>query len=97
MDGSRQDQWVREEEAHRRMGMGRVYQKRENLKVGMRVTDGCDMGPHPQDVIDHAGTPWGDQLLMMQLNVNVGIAIAAMYEEINKSWWQRILDWIMRR
>ena len=63
----------------------------------MRLTDGCDMGPHPQDVIDYAGTPLGDELEMMQLNANVGIAVAAMYEEINKSWWRVLLDMVLRR
>ena len=64
---------------------------------GLRLIDGCDMGVHPQDLIDYAGTPLGDELEMMQLNANVGIAIAAMYEEINKSWWQVLLDMVLRR
>ncbi len=65
--------------------------------VGLRVTEGFDMGPHPQDVINHAGTPLGDLLLTMSLNANARITVAVLYEEINKNWWQRIRDWIMRR
>ncbi len=63
----------------------------------MRLTDGVEMGPHPQDVIDAQGTPLGDELLMMQLNVNVGIAMAHLYRELGKSWWQRVLDIVLRR
>lgn len=58
----------------------------------MRLMDGLDMAPHPQDVIDAQGTPLGDELEMMQANVNIAIAIANMYEEFNKSWWQRLKD-----
>ena len=64
---------------------------------GLRLMDGLEMGPHPQDVIDYAGTPLGDELEMMQLNANVGIAVAKLYEEMNKSWWQVLLDMILRR
>ncbi|KKM88219.1 hypothetical protein LCGC14_1260870, partial [marine sediment metagenome] len=53
---------------------------------------GLDMGVHPQDLIDHAGTPLGDELEMIQANVNVGIAMAHLYREMGKSWWQRVLD-----
>ena len=68
--------------------VGEGYQKMQ----GLRLLDGLDMGVHPQDLIDHAGTPLGDELELIQLNVNVGTAIARMYEEMNKSWWQRLLD-----
>ncbi len=63
----------------------------------MRLMDGVEMGPHPQDVIDAQGTPLGDELEMMQLNVNAAIALAQLYEEMNKSWWQRLLDIVRRR
>ena len=63
----------------------------------MRLMDGCDMAPHPQDVIDAQGTPLGDDLLMMQLNLNVAIAVAQLYEEMNKSWWQMLFDIVLRR
>jgi len=59
---------------------------------GLRLLDGLDMGVHPQDLIDHAGTPLGDELEMIQANVNVGIAMAHLYREMGKSWWQRVLD-----
>jgi len=59
---------------------------------GLRLLDGLDMGVHPQDLIDHAGTPLGDELEMIQANVNVGIARAHLYREMGKSWWQRVLD-----
>ena len=63
----------------------------------MRLMDGVEMGPHPQDVIDAQGTPLGDELEMMQLNVNAAIALAQLYEEMNKGWWQRLLDIVRRR
>ncbi|KKM80553.1 hypothetical protein LCGC14_1338600 [marine sediment metagenome] len=65
--------------------------------IGLRLTDGLDMGVHPQDVIDHAGTPLGDELMMLQLNANVGLAFAHLYGEINKSWWRVLLDMVLRR
>ena len=78
--------------------LGRVYQKRETpMTVGLRLVDGLDMGPHSQDVIDHAGTPLGDMLFVMQVKVAAAMALADMYKEMNKSWWERIRDWIMRR
>ncbi len=61
---------------------------------GLRLTDGCDMGPHPQDIIDQAGTPLGDELLMMQLNANVHIAMAMVERERAKNLWSWLLGWL---
>ncbi len=65
--------------------------------VGLRLVDGLDMGPHSQDVIDHAGTPLGDMLFVMQVKIAANIALANMYREMHKSWWQVLLDMILRR
>ena len=43
---------------------------------GLRLTDGCETGPHPDDIADMQGTPLGDTLLMLQLDANVRYAMA---------------------
>ena len=46
-----------------------------------RLTDGCDMGPHPDDIEELRGTELGDTLLMLQLDANVRYAMALMEME----------------
>ncbi len=60
-----------------------------------RLTDGCYLNPHPQDIIDHAGTPLGDELLMMRLNQNVHIAMALVERERAKHFWSWLFGWLV--
>ena len=58
---------------------------------GLRLTEGCDLGPHPDDIIEHQGTDLGDVLLALYLDARVRIAMAQVERARSRSIWRWLL------
>ncbi len=61
--------------------------------MGLRLTDGCDVGIHPDDIEEHRGTPLGDMLEGLQAMNAVSVAQGLFIREQGKgigAWFRRL-------